>query len=781
MPTWYVATDGNDTWSGRLPAPNAARTDGPFATLERARDELRAFRQRTAAEAVPGGYTVLVREGTYRLGRPLVLGPEDSGTEIAPVTYAAYPGERVELRGSRDVIGWKRHRGRVHKADLGSASVGTDRFWQLFYKGQRQILARCPNADPRRPRSGGFLYLTATLDATAQAPSTQSPQRVLETVSRTTLQYDPKRLNPVRWSRPDEVRVQVWPGPNWNRDCIGVASVDNDRRQLLLQRPTWYPLVEGNRFFVENVREELDSPGEWYYNEGSKELLFWPPDGRDPDGQVSVPLLPALVEFRGNQGRSEFVSYVTLQGFRLCESTDTLIELRMAAYCTVAACTLEWCGGTAIEVAERSHHNRIAGCDIAHAGGRGMALTEVRDWNHNLEGRTSYNTFCNNHVHDIGELQTAVGAIAIEPGGGNVSHDNVICHNLIHDTPHQGITFNGFRNVVEYNHVHHTNEEYSDSGGVGMGSRDIYERGSIIRHNFIHDTGGYLPMGGGVWKYPECTWGIYLDDYTSGVTVVGNIVARAPRGGVGIHGGQDNLIENNVIVDCGGQQIMYAPIDSPGAGSRFRNPAHPDKALWLMTGTRVMRNIFSYADTRAFWVSAVAPKWQQMLAESQRNLIWHHGKPVTFGLTEEKPRRGDTWERWQGMGYDAGSVIADPRFANPARDDYRLQADSPALRLGFQPIPEERIGLFQSPERASWPVEQAGSPRESRFTRPAAGWCGRFYGWLHDLVVSGWERGRLLGARCFRSLRESVSRAPGVPRPHAMRGGQRSGPPLLVT
>ncbi len=734
--TCYVATDGNDAWSGSLQAPNTARTDGPFATLERARDELRAQRQRTAAEAAPRAHTVLVREGVYHLGRPLVLGPEDSGTEAAPVTYAAYPGESVELRGSRDVTGWKRHQGSVYKADLGSASVGTDRLWQLFYKGQRQILARCPNVDPRRPRSGGLLYLTATLDAATQAPLAKPPQSVLETVSRTALQYDARRLNPARWSRPTEARVQMWPWLNWNRECIEVKSANPETHLLVLQRPASYPLTQGNRFYVENVKEELDSPGEWYYDGVSKELFFWPPDRQDPAGQVSVPLLPTLLEFRGNQERNEFVSHVTLQGFRLCESADTLIELRMAAYCTVAACALERCGGTAIEIAERSHHNRIAGCDIAHAGGRGIALTEVRDWTHNLEGRTSYNTFCNNHVHDIGESQTAVGAIAIEPAcGGNVSHDNVICHNLIHDTPHQGISFDGFRNVVEYNHVHHTNLECSDSGGIGMGSRDIQERGSIIRHNLVHDTGGYSMTSPGIWRYPHFTWGIYLDGYTSGVQVLGNIIAHAPRGGIKIHGGQDNLIENNVIADCGGQQIEYDPIDSLKMGTAGRNPANPDKTLWLMTGTRVVRNVFSYADKRALWIAARQPRWQQMLAESQRNLIWHHGKPVSIGLTGERPSKEDTWAGWQAMGYDTESIIADPLFVAPSHDDYRLREGSPAFRLGFQPIPVERIGLFQSPERASWPAAADNGPRERRLTRPTAGWWGRLRGWLRDAVV----------------------------------------------
>ena len=33
---FYVSRDGDGDWAGRLPAPNAAKTDGPFSTLQRA-------------------------------------------------------------------------------------------------------------------------------------------------------------------------------------------------------------------------------------------------------------------------------------------------------------------------------------------------------------------------------------------------------------------------------------------------------------------------------------------------------------------------------------------------------------------------------------------------------------------------------------------------------------------------------------------------------------------------------------------------------------------------
>ena len=84
---YYVATDGREAWSGTLAAPNPEQTDGPFATLERARDEIR---KRQAAGGLPAtGITVAVRGGVYARTQTFELGAQDSGREAAPVVYRA--------------------------------------------------------------------------------------------------------------------------------------------------------------------------------------------------------------------------------------------------------------------------------------------------------------------------------------------------------------------------------------------------------------------------------------------------------------------------------------------------------------------------------------------------------------------------------------------------------------------------------------------------------------------------------------------------------------------
>ena len=72
----------------------------------------------------------------------------------------------------------------------------------------------------------------------------------------------------------------------------------------------------------------------------------------------------------------------------------------------------------------------------------------------------------------------------------------------------------------------------------------------------------------------------------------------------------------------------------------------------------------------------------------------------------------DEWQSWQAAGGDRHSVVADPKFLDAAKDDYRLAPESPAWALGFQPIPVEKIGPYQSVDRATWPIAEAEGARE---------------------------------------------------------------------
>ena len=97
-------------------------------------------------------------------------------------------------------------------------------------------------------------------------------------------------------------------------------------------------------------------------------------------------------------------------------------------------------------------------------------------------------------------------------------------------------------------------------------------------------------------------------------------------------------------------------------------------------------------------------------------MVWHKGAPLLVGGLKDVPEEKQ-WETWRAMGFDRNSIVADPLFVDPANDDYRLRPESPAFKLGFKPIPVEKIGPYQSADRASWPIVEASGAREAGFER----------------------------------------------------------------
>ena len=116
----------------------------------------------------------------------------------------------------------------------------------------------------------------------------------------------------------------------------------------------------------------------------------------------------------------------------------------------------------------------------------------------------------------------------------------------------------------------------------------------------------------------------------------------------------------------------------------------------------------------AFSIPAKGEKgWHEKMKNFRVRLDWPAEQGTLFAedLVLEETEALDEWQSWQALG-DQHSIIADPKFLAPEKDDYRLAPGLPAWSLGFQPIPVEKIGPYASPDRASWPIIEAEGARE---------------------------------------------------------------------
>ena len=697
--TLYVATNGNDAWSGKLAEPNTEKTDGPFATLERARDEIRKQR--------PKGATVFVRGGVHELAKTFSLGPEDSGTAEAPVVYRAYEGEKPVLTGAKRITGFVPYKGKILKTDVGAQGFKDIYFRQLFFNGKRQHLARYPDFDPARPYCGGWAYVGGKAsDIHKDTP----PKRLMAFKAEDVKRYATSHLG----------EVDLYAYRNWSNVIRRVESIDHEKGIITLAKDAHRGVRLGNRYYLRNFFEDLDSPGEWFLDKETSTLYFWPP-GPMENAVVTAPRVDTLVKMAGSR---KGLSHVVFQGFTLERCDGTAVEVRDCTECLIARNTIRHVGGKlhtyGIKIWNGSKNGAV-GNDVYDTSGNGIQV-----YGGDYKTLTPAGNYAeNNYVHHVGYLEGHGAGLRISGVGNRLSR------NLIHDAARMGIFGGGSLHVIEYNRIRHCNLRTCDTGGIYIcgASSGWTPKGTIVRHNFITDTLGYGPVkykGKEIWVSPHYAWGIYLDDGYSGAHVYGNVVARAPNDGIFIHGGRENVIENNIIVDCTrGQMIYSAWTPEPELKARIdknfldcqKNPAYKrfpgfDKldvsVVPQMADNKFLRNIMYYPNPKAKLYRLRKPILEK--TESDHNLAWHFGLPLDVDLRKVPVEQ--QWAKWQEMGLDTHSLVADPLFVDPAKDDYRLRPESPAFKLGFKAIPVEKIGPYKDPLRAYWPIVEAEGVRE---------------------------------------------------------------------
>ena len=700
--TWaadfYVATNGNDAWSGSIAAPNASGTNGPFATLERARNEIRRLKTRGSKEPI----TVWVRGGIYSFVNTFTLGPADSGSANAPVSFRAYNNEKPVLTGSRRISGFKPYKGQILQTDVKSQGLGGIYFRQLFFNGIRQPLARYPNFDPANPYYGGWAYVDGT-PVNPNVPMPGESKRVLKM----------KRQDIRTWAHPEDGEVFIFPHYNYWNNILPIASIDQANHSIILAADASYTIRPGDRYYVRNLLEELDAPGEWYLDRRTWILYFWPPVS--PTGSKDVvtyaPVLDNIMEI-------DDASNVVIRGFTIEGSTTSAVLLKNTNDCLVAGNTIRNVGGfaapsSAVEI-RGGKRNGVIGNDIYEVGSNAVTISGGDRKTLTPAG----NYADNNYIHHTGVFYKQGVGITLDGVGNRVSH------NLIHDTPRFGMIILGNDQLVEYNIIHHVSLETEDTGAIYTSGRDwLTPRGTVIRYNYIHDAVGFgFDSLKGIWVTPFMCWGIYLDDNSSGVDVIGNIVVRAVSGLALLHNARDNLIENNIFVGGGQQEIEligwrkgsgmmnaflsgmiknYEEYSQLPQWRKYRGFAdNPPQSAVPMANNEFQRNIFYYSAPDAKLYS-----YQNLPFESftsDYNLIYHFSNPILFAMPGTAAT--DQWAAWQQSGFDTHSLLANPLFLGPQNDDYRLAATSPAFQLGFQRIPVEKIGLYQDALRASWPV-----------------------------------------------------------------------------
>ncbi|GIV19251.1 MAG: hypothetical protein KatS3mg023_1002 [Armatimonadota bacterium] len=482
-----------------------------------------------------------------------------------------------------------------------------------------------------------------------------------------------------RWKDISGAELHIFPAWGWVNAIAPVVRIDYDTRRVLLPPDGYTDDIRlGNRYFIEGVREALDAPNEWYLDRQKGELLYLAEGNPPPAEPAVLARLDRLIVLKGEPEQGRWVEHLRFEGFTFMDTNytlttnyympaDAVIWMSGARDCVVSGCTFRWTGGYALRLEERSERIQFVKNRVEDVGQGGVILVGDN------ASQPRRNLVAGNVMQRLGLIYKHVAGVYVITGS-----ENRIAHNTIWDTPRYAIslktldpTRQSHRNIVEYNDLRRTNLETNDTGAIETLGRDQQDTGNIIRYNLILDSVGMISTPDGKIVTPYFTWGIYLDDYSSGTTVLGNIVARTVNGGICVHGGKNNVFENNVFVDASVEQIRLQPRDD------------------FMQGNRFVRNIIVYSKPEATLIFSWDNR-RDRFAEWDYNLYWLRGADLRQ-LHRRITPLGD-FEDWQKAGFDAHSLINDPLFVAPEKDDYRLRPDSPAWKLGFRAIPVEKIG-----------------------------------------------------------------------------------------
>lgn len=666
----HVAPNGDDGWSGKIANADDDGADGPLASLHGARDAIRAMR---AAGEVDAPVEVLVQGGYYFLDRPFTLGPEDSGSADAPITYAAVDGERPVFSGGLPIRGWREAEDGLWTAQVSGVAEGERYFRQLFVDGERRQRARTPNR--------GYLQLADLIN-----PFDRSDE-----ANRTAFRFQAGDLSG-DWRNPTDIEVvKLF---SWSATRLPVVEIDDARDIISFSGSTgpdprlfdW----AGGRYYVENVFEGLDQPGEWYLDRPTGTLYYKPLPGERPDEIEAVaPAIEHLVEFYGRAATEnaavETVSHITLRGLtfehaawpmpetgwreRQAQATleSAAVHARFAEDCALEDCEIRHVGAHGVWLERGCRNNALRRCHIWDVGAGGVYLGWTK-----VEPQAGGNIVDNCFIHHLTEVHG--GAIGVWIGQ---SSHNRVTHNEIADMNYTGISV-GWKwhygpslahdNLIEDNYVHHCGHHVlSDMGGIyTLGESP----GTVIRHNRFED----------IWCYAGYSHasGIYLDQGSTDLLIENNIVSGVTDSGFIFHYGKNSIVRNNIFAFAGKYGLSLSKPEKQRSFIFERNIVyldHPD-----MAGRRITEN-----------------------EDIDHNLYW-----CTTG--EKLDFCGMSLAAWREVGHDRNSIVEDPLFRDPEGGDFTLADNSPALGIGFEPISMDGIGLYGDPAWTDLPARFERQP-----------------------------------------------------------------------
>lgn len=690
--------------------------DAPFATIEEARDYIRQIKKDGKYPA--HGVTVNLRGGNYFISDTIEFTEEDSGTSDGEITYRAYVNEDVTINGGIEINlnkfanisdsevlkrvpanakkGIKQYdlfKNGITKEMIGeiyyintsmNTSIG-EKYYGMkagknisaYFDGEMLDVARWPNGeyatiekviDPGALSAGWNEGKKGTAEYVEEADRVPRGMKI-------SIPSEKAKL----WSNVKDIWAYGQWTYTWSYLTTPIKSIDAENAVMETVLDGVSGARKGQPYYVFNLLEELDTPGEYYIDRDSGILYFYPPKS---SGTFEMALLQKdIIKLTGTKN-------LKFKGLRIKNGLSKGIAATDVDNIGVEHCVLTQINTLAIDITGNTYNSYVTGSLLYNLGGTGIFIGGG-----DMKEMIPDNCYVENcWIHDFGKIYTTYNpGVYLRGVGTRVSH----CR--INNAPHSAIlTATRPNQKIEYCEIYDALQETSDSGAIYTGKTWI-GRNLEISNNYIHDIAVGMADGHGV----------YLDDFYCGGVVKNNIFENilGEKSCAIAGGGRDSQYTDNIFINCYGTYRALASKNGGWWGNGVDS--------WLVSNGFGLNsvNIEKYAEQFPHFTDYKKDDGKGKLSEEDAAYNMNYKYSVydrnykintkldpywnsDGGFATEEERFASI--KWETKDYVKAVEGADPGFENIGKKDYRMKKDAEIYKKipGFEACDFENVGVY---------------------------------------------------------------------------------------
>lgn len=589
--TYYVSALGDDCSDGSI--------DAPFKTVERAKMQIKYLKEKDKFPI--GGVEFVFREGKYIIPKTEYFNSSISGNENAPIVFKSYEGENAVFTGGID-LDITESNGMKY---IDVSSLKLDACEERYTKNAMQaglpfVLSENGNLlySARYPNEGFIEYKSYG-----------------KTDSEFYLEYtdaDKQRIS--QWG--DNVYMAGFPNVEWEYSKCMINSISDGKINMPLGASGFINGAHSTpKLWFTNIKSELDSPGEYYYDKESERIYLIPYS--DSASSVTLSFSDDRMFYIVKSKNIRFKD-ITFEGFM-----GDAIKVLGGENIVFDGCTVRAAGGNAITFSG-GKECEIVNSKLYNLGTGGVSFTGGDRYNLEASG----NAVKNCCIHDFSEIKPVYSPAVYLGGVGNKA---INCE--MYNSHHTAVILKGNDGIVENCYIHDVLQNANDSGAI-YAVNDASCRGNIIRSNYFENIGNSKPAADKAYS-SYGNWAVYMDGYTSGQTITENVFDEMV-GGIFINQGGYNTVSENKFINVNIPVTAFGVLSYDAYGNL---PAYLNSFRNVFYGKYFNKNAWSKYEGYLLLRSLETPS--QLYRNNVITYNEYYG-PLCLYTTDEKAPNGKT-------------------------------------------------------------------------------------------------------------------------------------------